>query len=324
MGSIVPTSLEAGALPASTSKLLVYHARAGGINKKLRLLVDSGATDNFCRRQTLRENPDVWQRVKRLPGDVAVRLATGAVKRAPLMTVDLQLKFGNFRCKEEFVVLDMDERYDLILGIKWLRMHDPCIDWRQGRMAPSQGSQKPTRDSAFGSASLLQDCGAGQVDGNPHGGAQDCATGQTGAVPSERSVATPPTSAEADGAIVPGCEASEAQGDVGEHIPTPANALGGPSRSTIAAGDHSRFASRGAQAALGREPAQQEPRRAVRFASDIPDGNEVTKLREMEYQLFLAELKVGRIEEILVPTPRQLCELNASSNADEEVNETDR
>ena len=50
VGSIVPASLEAGALPASTTKLLAFNARADGVNKKLRLLVDSGATDNFCRR----------------------------------------------------------------------------------------------------------------------------------------------------------------------------------------------------------------------------------------------------------------------------------
>ena len=50
VGTIVPASLEAGALPASTAKLLAFNARADGVNKKLRLLVDSGATDNFCRR----------------------------------------------------------------------------------------------------------------------------------------------------------------------------------------------------------------------------------------------------------------------------------
>ena len=120
----------------------------------------------------------MWQRVKRLPGDVAVRLATGVVKRAPLMTVHLQLKLPNFSCEDVFVVLDMDERYDLILGIKWLRMHEPCIDWRQGRMAPSQGSTKPSRDTAFGSAGLLQDCEAGQVDRFPLGGAPERTSGQ--------------------------------------------------------------------------------------------------------------------------------------------------
>ena len=30
----------------------------------------------------------------------------------------------------KLLVLDLDSRYDLILGMVWMKRHDPCIDWR--------------------------------------------------------------------------------------------------------------------------------------------------------------------------------------------------
>ncbi|KAL7680546.1 putative aspartic peptidase domain superfamily [Plasmopara halstedii] len=44
--------------------------------------------------------------------------------------VDHQLKLEEFNSKEVFTVLEMDTRYNLILGIPWLEKHEPWIEWR--------------------------------------------------------------------------------------------------------------------------------------------------------------------------------------------------
>ncbi|KAK1947234.1 hypothetical protein P3T76_001244 [Phytophthora citrophthora] len=44
--------------------------------------------------------------------------------------MDLRLKFLDFDSVERCLVLDLDSRYDLILGMAWLERHEPWIDWR--------------------------------------------------------------------------------------------------------------------------------------------------------------------------------------------------
>ena len=133
---------------ATQSGLMVYNATIQGIAEPLRVLIDSGASDNFCRAQTLQKYPHVWECAKHSGDMVAIRLATGVIKRSPEVIATLKLKFSDFSSEEKFVVLDMDDRYDLILGIKWLKKHEPWIDWRSGSIASSQALQnKATRDA---------------------------------------------------------------------------------------------------------------------------------------------------------------------------------
>jgi hypothetical protein len=58
---------------------------------------------------------------------------------------------------------------------------------------------------------------------------------------------------------------------------------------------------------------------------ELPSGaQEILSLDEMTYDLFLAHMKCGEIEEIVVPTAFTRSELNTSSTADESVLETDK
>lgn len=59
---------------------------------------------------------------------------------------------------------------------------------------------------------------------------------------------------------------------------------------------------------------------------DLPrDAAGICALPELKYDAFLAELRIGDIAEICVPTPeRRITELNSSSNADEAVLGTER
>ena len=150
MGSVVPELQASDARRSIQSNLMVFEAIVKGISEPLRVLIDSGASDNFCRAQTLRKYPRMWECVKHSQGTVAIRLATGIVKRSPERIAVLQLTFSDINCEEQFVLLDMDERYDLILGINWLKKHEPWIDWRSGSIPASQVLQnKASRDVAI-------------------------------------------------------------------------------------------------------------------------------------------------------------------------------
>ena len=138
MGNIVP---ETSPLEASSrSGLLAFDAKVSGFDKPLRLLVDSGASENFASRATLSRNAELYARARRTSRQIAVRLATGVTVKAQESLIDLRVKFSDFSCVEELHVLDMDARYDLILGIKWLARHQPWIDWRTRTIASSSPS----------------------------------------------------------------------------------------------------------------------------------------------------------------------------------------
>ena len=78
-------------------------------------------------------------------------MATGTLVTAPKVSVNLGVKFFDFDSIERCIILDVDSRYDLILGMAWLESHEPWIDWRSKmlgatRTAPSAalGSHEPT------------------------------------------------------------------------------------------------------------------------------------------------------------------------------------
>ena len=82
---------------------------------------------------------------------ITVRLATGTRVTVPNVVIKLGVKILDFDCVERCLVLDLDTRYDLILGMAWLERHEPWIDWRSKtlgatRTAPSEAleSHEPT------------------------------------------------------------------------------------------------------------------------------------------------------------------------------------
>jgi hypothetical protein len=56
---------------------------------------------------------------------VSVRLATGSIVSTRKVLLPLTVKFDDFNSVDPFIVLDMDDRYDLILGMPWLVKHEP-------------------------------------------------------------------------------------------------------------------------------------------------------------------------------------------------------
>ncbi|GMF63157.1 unnamed protein product [Phytophthora fragariaefolia] len=60
----------------------------------------------------------------------------------PKVPVDFGVKFLDFDSVERCLVLDLDARYDLILGMAWLERHKPWIDWRSKTLVATHFSPR--------------------------------------------------------------------------------------------------------------------------------------------------------------------------------------
>ncbi|GMF44497.1 unnamed protein product [Phytophthora fragariaefolia] len=80
-----------------------------------RALVDCGASNNFVRLQILARLD--FEEVELPRSLLEVRLATGVVVRTEKKFVD------------ELIVLDLDDKFDMVLDMPRLARHDPVIDW---------------------------------------------------------------------------------------------------------------------------------------------------------------------------------------------------
>ena len=108
--------------------LLVVKATVKGFDKPWSISIDSGASGNYVRRGSLEEKSRYVEALKAHKGDmITVRLATGTLVTAPKVPVNLGVKFFDFDSIERYLVLDLDSRYDLILGMAWLERHVPWM-----------------------------------------------------------------------------------------------------------------------------------------------------------------------------------------------------
>ncbi|KAE9194418.1 hypothetical protein PF002_g23607 [Phytophthora fragariae] len=159
-GDLAPENLCTLEAEKGSGGLLVVHASVPGYNHPLRILIDSRASKNFARRQTVACNRGKYAdalRGSKGNGPVSVRLADGTVVEVPRVHMDLAVKFEDFDSTEPFLVLDMDKN-DLILGIPWLEKHEPWIDWRGKAIGASRPprsdralvSHVPTSGSSWG------------------------------------------------------------------------------------------------------------------------------------------------------------------------------
>ncbi|POM61013.1 reverse transcriptase, partial [Phytophthora palmivora] len=111
--------------------LLVVEATVKGFEKPWIVLIDSGASGNYVQRTTVEGSQRYAEALRARASDVVtVRLATGTRVTVPKVPLDLGVKFLDFDSRECCLVLDLDSRYDLILGMAWLERHEPWIDWK--------------------------------------------------------------------------------------------------------------------------------------------------------------------------------------------------
>ena len=96
----------------------------------LRALVDCGASNNFVRRQSLE-----GRRLKFVERDIplttmTVRLATGASITVEKRVVGIHYTLEGEQYDDDFIVLDLDDKFDVILGLPWLRRYEPRVSWQ--------------------------------------------------------------------------------------------------------------------------------------------------------------------------------------------------
>ncbi|ETI35350.1 hypothetical protein F443_18307 [Phytophthora nicotianae P1569] len=126
--------------------LLVVQANVKGFVKPWRVLIDSGASGNYARRSTLEGSQLYAEALEvRTRDEILVRLATGTLVTVSKVSVDLNVKFLDFDSVERCLVLDLDSRYDLILGMAWLERHEPWIGWKSRTL----GATRPAPSGAL-------------------------------------------------------------------------------------------------------------------------------------------------------------------------------
>ncbi|GMF22872.1 unnamed protein product [Phytophthora fragariaefolia] len=59
--------------------------------------------------------------------------------RFPRNRMELSVKVEDFDSTERIIVLEMD-KYDLIMGMSWLKQHEPWIDWRGKAIGASRST----------------------------------------------------------------------------------------------------------------------------------------------------------------------------------------
>ncbi|KAF1327390.1 reverse transcriptase, partial [Globisporangium splendens] len=119
---------------SQTSSLIVHKVHVDGIATPLRALVDTGASNNFVRNEVIVRHgvfvPDTNEEKMMI-----VRLANGSTVKMPKRVVRLAIKCEDFRGEDEFILLDLDDKFDIILGMPWLKRYQPSIDWMKTKIS---------------------------------------------------------------------------------------------------------------------------------------------------------------------------------------------
>ncbi|KAF1315473.1 Pol protein, partial [Globisporangium splendens] len=119
---------------SQTSSLIVLKVHVDGIATPLRALVDTGASNNFVRNEVIVRHgvfvPDANEEKT-----MVIRLANGSTVKMPKRVVRLAMKCEDFRGEDEFILLDLDDKFDIILGMPWLKRYQPSIDWMKMKIS---------------------------------------------------------------------------------------------------------------------------------------------------------------------------------------------
>ncbi|RFU29059.1 hypothetical protein B7463_g7277, partial [Scytalidium lignicola] len=99
--------------------------------KPVKALIDSGAERNFISEQVVKRL-GLSTRVKNDSYLISLANGTKVQKRVDVQTRNLDMRYG--RSHQEKISFDVTRlgTYQVILGIEWMRKHNPIIDWRTG------------------------------------------------------------------------------------------------------------------------------------------------------------------------------------------------
>ena len=154
--------------------LIVLKVFVKGNDVPLRALLDTGASNNFIRANVLEGLPSSSFNEKEIPPSrLQVRLADGSVVDVMKRVVQLHYSFNNQQLMNEFIVLELDDKFDIILGMPWLSVQQPKIDWHNRSVllnALRDASDKDTGDQK----SAHTDSGGCVSKNNNHAATKRC------------------------------------------------------------------------------------------------------------------------------------------------------
>ena len=61
---------------------------------------------------------------------MTVRLATGALIEVMKSVVGFHYTLEDLHYNDDFIVLDLDDKFAIILGLPWLRRYEPRVIWQ--------------------------------------------------------------------------------------------------------------------------------------------------------------------------------------------------
>jgi hypothetical protein len=108
-----------------------------GRNRKanIKVLVDSGASTLFINSEFIKRNDVTTKKLERALPVRNIDVSQNTV--GPIREyAELYLKIGDHEEEAAFMVTDIGSD-DIIIGIDWLRYHNPEIDWNTGKVALS-------------------------------------------------------------------------------------------------------------------------------------------------------------------------------------------
>ncbi|KAF1321596.1 reverse transcriptase, partial [Globisporangium splendens] len=124
--------------------------------RSLRALLDTGVSNNFVRSHVARELAKVISEESRSSeSKITVRLATGATVTTEKHVTRLHVTHDGRQMEGDFIWLDLDDKFDVILGMPWLKKYQPIIDWNQQSISyPAMKRNKANRASARNALSV--------------------------------------------------------------------------------------------------------------------------------------------------------------------------
>jgi len=109
--------------------LILLSLRVNGLGEPLTALLDTGATNNFVRASCLEGRPSI--KIQESDEKLTLRLADGKPRQLRKRFARLKYTLDDLESEDVFLAIDMDTRFDCILGMPWLQRHRPQIDWER-------------------------------------------------------------------------------------------------------------------------------------------------------------------------------------------------
>ncbi|KAF1313449.1 reverse transcriptase, partial [Globisporangium splendens] len=137
-------------------RLIQLDIIAEGFTTPLRGLLDTGASNNFVRSHVARALARVISEESHSSDSkITVRLATGATVTMEKHVTRLRVTHDGRQMEGDFIWLDLDDKFDVILGMPWLKKYQPIIDWNQQSISyPAVKRNKANRPSARNALSV--------------------------------------------------------------------------------------------------------------------------------------------------------------------------